>query len=223
VLTDSAHCSLHIAVVEACSHRCTLKGFRVRCLLYVLRQLQLCIQVVEAFTAGSKKENVAAKGVGLGEKVKAPKKAKKTKAKPKGRNVHCCVRLLPALSFRVFLVLRSRAACRCRVGVHTRVIGGAPGAVAPDQRRERPASLLDAYRARVQADCTRCPFPAAAFRRAAGRSRVESSGVEWAWADRSGMGGVGVAFARRRTGSKNSKRYNTQVQHSNAGSVLGWV
>ena len=203
-----------------------VEGLCVRCLLYVLRQLQLCTQVVEAFTAGSKKENVAAKGVGLGEKVKAPKKAKKTKAKPKGRNVHCCVRLLPALSFRVFLVLRSRAACRCRVGVHTRVIGGAPGAVAPDQRRERPASLLDAYRARAQADCTRCPFPAAAFRRAAGRSRVESSRVEWCGHGQIDQGrevlvlhlrGVGPAV---RTRSVATRKSNAPTPDQ---CVMGWV
>jgi hypothetical protein len=203
-----------------------VEGLCVRCLLYVLRQSQLCTQVVEAFTAGSKKENVAAKSVGLGEKVKAPKKAKKTKAKPKGRNVHCCVRLLPALSFRVFLVLRSRAACRCRVGVHTRVIGGAPGAVAPDQRRERPASLLDAYRARVQADCTRCPFPAAAFRRAAGRSRVESSRVEWCGHGQIDQGrevlvlhlrGVGPAV---RTRSVATRKSNAPTPDQ---CVMGWV
>ena len=202
------------------------EGLCVRCLLYVLRQSQLCTQVVEAFTAGSKKENVAAKSVGLGEKVKAPKKAKKTKAKPKGRNVHCCVRLLPALSFRVFLLLRSRAACRCRVGVHTRVIGGAPGAVAPDQRRERPASLLDAYRARVQADCTRCPFPAAAFRRAAGRSRVESSRVEWCGHGQIDQGrevlvlhlrGVGPAV---RTRSVATRKSNAPTPDQ---CVMGWV
>ena len=202
-----------------------VEGLCVRCLLYVLRQSQLCTQVVEAFTAGSKKENVAAKGVGLGEKVKAPKKAKKTKAKPKGRNVYCCVRSLPALSFRVFLLLRSRAACRCRVGVHTRVIGGAPGAVAPDQRRECPASH-PAYRSRVQTDGTRCPFPAAAFRRAAGRSRVESSRVEWCGHGQIDQGREALVLHLRGVGPAVRTR-SVATRKSNAPTpdqcVMGWV